>query len=314
MASTYGFFNSLNGDRTYNADQMSEYFKGLVSDGVYENVGGALQVLARVGMDIGVQSGRAIIDCKWFDNDGVTITAISAAHATLNRWTAVILRLSYEYRYVGIATKDGTPATNPAQPTMENSETTKELCLAMIYVPAGATSITQANITDMRPSSMCGWVTGLVQQVDTSKLFLQWQSAYQAYYDEMTAQFDAWLSALTEQLQVNTCIEEYEKREILNGSASNIIPLNMDGYSYENTDIFQVFFNGLMTSENYDWYLDTTAKPVRLHCNLPNFGKDVVNVKILKSKIGFASGKTHEVGFYNDDEEVEEPDGPEIEY
>ena len=40
MAVTYGFFNAIQQndgsyDRTYNADQMSTYFEGLVGDGVY---------------------------------------------------------------------------------------------------------------------------------------------------------------------------------------------------------------------------------------------------------------------------------------
>ena len=38
MAVTYGFFSSLNSDRLYNADQMSNYFKGLITNGVYESV------------------------------------------------------------------------------------------------------------------------------------------------------------------------------------------------------------------------------------------------------------------------------------
>lgn len=36
MAVTYGFFNSVNGDRKYNADQMSSYFEGLVTDPEYQ--------------------------------------------------------------------------------------------------------------------------------------------------------------------------------------------------------------------------------------------------------------------------------------
>ena len=68
MSITFGFFNSSNGDRKYNADQMSEYFDGLVSNGVYENVGGALQVLASQNMEVNVQTGRAIINSKWVKN------------------------------------------------------------------------------------------------------------------------------------------------------------------------------------------------------------------------------------------------------
>ena len=69
MAITYGFFNSMGGDRTYNADQMSEYFSGLISDGVFENVGDALQVIPGDGMTAKVKTGRAIIKCKWLEND-----------------------------------------------------------------------------------------------------------------------------------------------------------------------------------------------------------------------------------------------------
>ena len=46
---TYGFFNSVDGDRRYTADQMSNYFKGLISDGVYEGLGSALVVTAGDG-------------------------------------------------------------------------------------------------------------------------------------------------------------------------------------------------------------------------------------------------------------------------
>lgn len=71
MPVTYGFFNSVEGDRRYDADQMSNYFKGLISNGVYEGVGSALQVLAGTGMSVNVQTGRAIIDCKWINLDAV---------------------------------------------------------------------------------------------------------------------------------------------------------------------------------------------------------------------------------------------------
>ena len=51
MAITYGFFNAIKQsdgtyDRMYNADQMSTYFEGLISDGIYESVDDGMQVLA----------------------------------------------------------------------------------------------------------------------------------------------------------------------------------------------------------------------------------------------------------------------------
>lgn len=291
MAITYGFFNSLNGDRTYNADQMSEYFKGLVSDGVYENVGNALQVLASSGMTVQVGTGRAIINSKWIDNDAALTLTINPAHATLKRYTAVVVQLDMVNRLIDIVTIDGTPASSPAYPTLTNNEYIMQLCLAYVYVGAGVVAITQANITDMRASSSCGWITGLIEQVDTSQLFLQWQTAYQNYYDSMTQQFNEWFSTLTDELNVNTYIEEYTKSVTLAISDSRIVALDMTNYTYENSDIFFVYFNGLYAVKNVDWYLDTSGSTPQMHLNLTNSTtSEYVIIKILKSKIGFNQG------------------------
>lgn len=289
MAVMYGFFNSINGDRVYNADQMSQYFDGLITNGVYESVGGALQVLAGSGLAVNVETGRAVINCKWIRNDAVLTLPITQAHSVLNRYTAVILRLDVSGRLVEITTKDGTPASTPTKPAMETSSTVVELCLAYVYVAAGATSISQADITDTRPSSLCGWVTGLIQQVDTSQLFLQWQTAYQEYYDDMTAQFDAWFAALTQQLNVNTYVDKYEKRTVLQSGASNIIPMDMTGYTYDSDDIISVFINGLLGASGIDYTLDTSGSTPTIQPNATAAWTEV-QIIVYKSRIGFNQG------------------------
>ena len=44
MSVTSGFFDSINGDRKYNAEQMSSIFDGIVTDGVFQNIGEAFRV------------------------------------------------------------------------------------------------------------------------------------------------------------------------------------------------------------------------------------------------------------------------------
>jgi hypothetical protein len=289
MAVTYGYFNSIDGDRTYNADQMSEYFDGLVSNGVYESVGGALQVMAGSGMTVNVQTGRGIINCKWLSNDSVLTLDITQAHAVLNRYTAVVLRLDIVNRLMTITTKDGANASNPVKPTMQNDSTMVELCLAYIYVGAGVTTISQANIEDMRASSSCGWVTGLIKQVNTSQLFLQWQTAYQNYYNEMTTQFENWLNSLTQELNVNTYIKQYRKRVVLSGgSSSNIIPMDMPGYTFANDDIISIYINGLYAAPEVDYIIDLRGSVPQLHPNASAAGTEIYIV-VLKSKIGFST-------------------------
>lgn len=290
MSISYGYFNSINGDRTYNADQMSEYYDGLVSNGVYESVGNALQVKAITGQEMAVQvgSGRGIINCKWIKNDAAITLDITQAHAILNRYTAVVMKLDVINRLMTITTKDGTPASNPDKPAMQNDAEAIELCLAYIYVAAGATSISQANIEDMRPSALCGWVTGLIEQVDTSELFLQWQTAYETYYATMTARFEEWFDTLTEQLNVNTYIRRYYKRVVLESGDSNVIPLDMSGYTFALDDIVDVFINGLHAAPEVDYYIDQSTTPPSIHPIASGAGTEFY-ISVLKSKIGFST-------------------------
>ena len=304
MAISYGFFNSLDGDRVYNADQMSTYFKGLIaSTGIYVNVGGALQVLADSGLSVNVQTGRALIDSKWVEVDAVEPISITTPHVTLNRYTAVVLQLDTSNREVTLLTIDGENASTPIKPSITRSATIKQLCLAYIYVPAGATAITQANIIDTRADTeICGWITGLINQVDTSALFLQWQTAYEQFFAQMqswyatetsdfnaweTAQknaFDAWFAALTQELQVNTYIVEYNKMVTLSSSDSRDIALNMTGYTYDSNDIIFVFLNGLKATPGTDYTVDGTTPKITIAYN--TFVGDV-EIKILKSRIGW---------------------------
>ena len=286
MAVTYGFFNSLNSDRLYNADQMSNYFKGLITDGVYESVDEALIVKATTGMTVSVGTGRAIIDCKWINVDSIVNLSINASHVTLNRYTAVCLHLDIGNRQIEIITIDGINATTPTKPVPTNTSTDKYLVLAYVYVGAGATAITQSNITDTRANTnICGWVTGLIKQVDTSELFLQWQDAYATYYEEMTAAFDSWLSTLTSQLNVSTFIQAYKKRTVLDGT-SNVISLDMTGYIYSADDIIDVYINGLYADEDIDYTLDTTGSTVTI-TTVATAAGTVVTIKATKSRIGF---------------------------
>lgn len=191
---TFGFFNSKNGDRKYTAEQISSYFDGLVGNGILENCGNKLQVLHTEGMGIKVQSGRAFLDCHWYNNSADVLLEVPQSEITYDRIDSVILRMdtAEEVRNITLLIRKGTPAESPVAPSLENTESVKELCLADIRVNKLVEAISQANITDTRTSGKCGFVTGLIKQVDTSTLFLQWQTAYQEYYTLSTTEFERW--------------------------------------------------------------------------------------------------------------------------
>ena len=299
MALEYGFFNAVKQtdgtyDRVYNAEQMSRYFNGLVSPGVYESVGGGLQVRAGTGMTVQVQTGRAILgdNCQWLDNDAVLDITLNAAHVTLNRYTAIVMRLDYTNRSISIVAVDGANATAPIKPAMTRTSATMEYCLAYVYVGKGATTITQSAITDTRPdNTVCGWVTGLVQQVDTSQLFLQWQTAYAEFYAQMqawqtqqAAAFDAWFSTLTGQLQVNTYIQEYRNTVSVTTSATQV-SIGISQY-VPTTDILIANLNGIALVEGTDYSISGTGTGAKMTLTKAIDGNNVLEFRVLKSKIG----------------------------
>lgn len=312
MAISYGFFNSINQDRTYNADQMSEYFDGLVSNGVYESVGSAMQVTAGEGLAVNVQSGRAIIDCKWIKNDAAQAITLTTAHVLLPRYTAIVIRLDRASRSISIVAKDGTPASDPEKPSMTDDGQITELCLAYVYVGANASTITQANITDMRSSDLCGWVTGVVQQVDTSQLFAQYQAAFEQNYAQQLAwqqniqtQFDAWFAALTQQLSVNTFIQKFALRTVLSSGSESPISVIIENYAYSEGDIIEVYINGLYASEGVDYTL-TMSGSTPVITPVATEAGTVVNINVYKSRIGWIALETNAGALVvtNDDAEI----------
>ena len=155
MAVTYGFFDSRSGDRKYNAQQMTEFYDGIVTEGVFQHKDGGLAVTAGTGLSVSVASGRAIVQNRWLKNDAAMTLQISAASETYARKDAVVIRLDTSARTISILVKTGTPAASPTAPSMTRSGSTYEMALAYVNVAAGATSVT---VTDKRSdSAVCGW-------------------------------------------------------------------------------------------------------------------------------------------------------------
>jgi len=181
-----GFFNSVNGDRVYNAEQMSAIFEGLITDGVYESVGNKLAVQPNSGMAIQIASGRGWCKRKWFNNTTDYLMTLEASDVTLNRWCAVCVRsdINDTVRSAVPVLKYSEYATTPVKPTPTNTETVKELILAYVYIKAGASEITASDITDTRADeALCGWVTGLIEQLSSATLWTQWEALFTDWFN-----------------------------------------------------------------------------------------------------------------------------------
>ena len=85
MSVSSGFFNSLNGDRKYNAAQMSAIFDGLIIDGVFASIGTAFAVKAAGGLTVNVGVGKAWFDHTWTVNDSILPMTAPEAEGLLDR-------------------------------------------------------------------------------------------------------------------------------------------------------------------------------------------------------------------------------------
>lgn len=86
--------------------------------------------------------------------------------------------------------KKGALSGQPVAPTLQRDADAWEIAVADIKIVHGTVSITQSMVTDLRMNAeLCGWVTGVVTQIDTTTLFNQmeqWKKEYIANSDEWT--------------------------------------------------------------------------------------------------------------------------------
>lgn len=286
MSTSYGFFNSMNGDRLYNADDVNTFLEGLVSPwGIYANVDDMLQVTAGPGLSVNVGSGKASINHHWFRSTATENYALSVAHQILNRYDVVALRLDYTERSAGIVIIEGTPASTPSIPNVIRNDSYFDLRLANVYIPAGATQVLQSYINDRRYNrESCGFIAGLIEQLDLTAFGAQ----YNAWMREQASAFEAWFDTLTEQLNVNTYLQEYRKRVTGTSAQLQNIPLDMTGYVYQDTDILFVTLNGLARAEGTDYTIQTggATPAVRFNFTGSSSLQNEVCIRAIKSKIG----------------------------
>lgn len=287
MATSYGFFNSLNGDRLYNADDVNTFLEGLITpDGIFANVDSMLQVTPGLGMNVNVGAGKASIKHHWFKSNAAETLSIAAAHQILNRIDDIVLRLDIVNRSIGLAVITGTPASAPTAPAIVRNDSYYDLKLAQVYINAGAVQIIQQKITDTRlDSNVCGIITSLIDQLDTSAFAAQLNAWMQA----QTAAFEAWFETLTEQLNVNTYIRKYEKRVTGNSTAIRYVPLDMAGYVYQDNDVLFVTVNGMLRQEGVHFTVNTSGATPRVEFSFAGSSaltNNEVIIKVIKSKIG----------------------------
>lgn len=294
-----GFFDSVNKDRLYTADEMNKPYKRLISNGVFatpnETPSTDLQVLSQNNaMNIIVKKGEGLFADKWFENPTDLVITVPANTNIVSRIDSVIVQVDKrtDGRTGNIVYREGAPNSDPTPPAIGTVTNVIEYRIANILVAAGVNNIGQDSITDLRGSSECPWVTSLIKQVDTSTLYAQWQSAYQNYYNSTEQKFDDYYTTATEEFETwfnhlqNTASTLAPIRAFTyvytTSSDESVIPINISEYNKE-LDILNVYINGFRLIVGQDYVIDSNTQ---ITLTLPVYSGTSVAFEVLKSMDG----------------------------
>lgn len=213
MAITYGFYNSQNGDRKYDAVQFGEIFDGIILDGVYQSIGSAFLVKPTTGTGVSVGTGRAWFNHTWIKNDSEFQVLLNSAHPIYDRIDAIVFDINSGSRINSITVVQGEPAETPVKPQI-GVGSSRQYPIAYVTVKKAATSISIADINYVVGTKDCPFVTGPLTVMTMERFVEAWESEwnswmsnakneYAANMASSKSQFESWFRTLQVSLNSN---------------------------------------------------------------------------------------------------------------
>lgn len=155
---TYGFYNSVNRDRRYDAEQIGAMFDGLITDGIFANYKSALNVTAGPGRrEVVINPGKA-----WFNR---TWTTVDDGCHRIHLLGSAVETTYFIYLTVNKADRVNTIAGYTYERISDPGKNMYYYLLAQVTIPGGVDDIQQSMIVDTRGSDLCPYVTGILETV-----------------------------------------------------------------------------------------------------------------------------------------------------
>lgn len=267
MSFTYGFYDSVDGDRKYNSIEMSQIFDGLIIDGVYETIGQCFKVSPSSSSEITIGTGRAWFDHTWNLNDSIMIIDCGTSEILLDRIDAIVLEVDrrLESRSNSIKIIHGTPSSNPVKPTLSNSNDLYQHPLAYIRRHANDDAISAADIENVVGTSECPFVIGVVKTMNIDMFIEQWGAEWNNWLEGEKTDFENWYESLQTILDgdvaanlANQIIEINSKLTMTPfGNNTNLNSITNIGMYYFNGDNVEGLINApqLYEQEGFNLYV-----------------------------------------------------------
>lgn len=219
MALYYGFYDSVNGDKTYSAADFSKIFDGIIGDGVIAGYGNALGVrAAETSMGIYVGAGRAWFNHTWTHNDAdMHISNINKPTSGYKRIDTVVVEVNPINRVNAIKVIKGTQVASgstPSSPTLsQGTSGNYQYPLADIHLNGSMTAITGDCVVDRRSFAP-------ILSVEVNNLFKQYESSFNAWFnrikdvldDDAAANLTEWVQTFNDNLDC-----AYQHRNVFRG-------------------------------------------------------------------------------------------------
>ena len=189
-----GFFNSLNHDRMYDADDMNAIFDGIITDGVFGNIGSKFTVTPGSGMSVNVGTGKARFHQIFVENDANLVMQVSQSDVLLNRIDVVAIRVdkTVNGRLGNIVIVKGSPSQNPVAPVLSSDNQIWEMPIAYINIKANANVINSSDIQYLVGRNSTPLITAPMQTINL-----------ESYVSYLESQFTEWFSIIKGKLSTD---------------------------------------------------------------------------------------------------------------
>lgn len=164
MPEHYMFFDSenpLQPDRTYNAQEFTDYFKALITTGIMKGTMNQLQVSANGSTMIStIDTGIAFLLGRYYENDSLLALTHETEAIGKNRIDRIVIRmdLGTNARNVKAFVKKGVASTTPVAPALTQTSNLYEISLAQVLIEGGQTFIDSISVMDERGTDViCPW-------------------------------------------------------------------------------------------------------------------------------------------------------------
>ena len=211
MSLTYGFYNSVNHDRVYSADEISRLFDGIITDGVYAHIGKKMIVKSSSNdNEIIVQPGRAWFNGTWTYIDSELPVTVPTAEvvAYSNRIDALFLDINKTSRVNSLVWKSGsysyggdfTNLTFPT-PTREDKHWQYPICYilrvggqAKVKDTEIINAIGYTTVPNTRNAAGSPFVTGVLENISLDDMMTRWEAEFDSWCDAQKEAFTIWMT------------------------------------------------------------------------------------------------------------------------